>query len=134
MTADVVTAMVLTGFLPIWAFREAWVGAKGDHTISQVARALAWRFSAFVYFWSSMVVHWWVPMPFTSSAPKTIAFWGIEGVLLVWNAAAWTRTGGPLADWPPWLRWVNWPLWYVALGPLAAALLFPQNQSFPWAP
>ncbi len=132
MRADVITFGCLVCFLPVYAVREAWVGYRHERKLSQIARDVGWWFTAFVYFWSAMPIHWWVPSPFHASVATTVIFWTIQGLLLVWNVATWKHCALPSAQWPRWLRIVNFPLWYVILGPLAAWTLFPQNQVWPW--
>lgn len=132
MTSEVTTALVLTGFLPVYLARELWVLARHEWTISRVAKSLAWKFSAFVFFWSSMAVHWFVPSPFTATRASSIAFWLLLVAICAWNAAAWRRCSRPVAEWPAWLRWLQWPVLYVAGGALAAWVLFPQTQMVPW--
>ncbi len=135
---DSVTFTVWIGVLPVWFIWECLVllYRSRDYkvrTISMVARDRAWQFTAAVFFWSAMPMHFWAPLGWASKG-GTVAFWSIQAALLTWNIATWKWTSAPLAWWPAWLRWVNWPVWYLVLGPLAAALLFPQDGLTPWSP
>jgi len=136
MTLDTVTFLIWVGFLPLWLLWECAVLLLRSReyrarTISMVARDRAWQLTSVVFFWCAMPVHWWIPIGWGSTAGG-VAFWTIQAALLVWNVATWRRTSQPLAWWPPWLRWVNWPVWYLVAGPVAAAVLFPQNGAVPW--
>lgn len=133
MTIDDVTFLVWICSLPPYAAREWWTLRNREHPISVVARARGWLFTAFIYFWSSMPIHWHVPSPFHPGAPGGIAFWTIQGVILAWNVIVWRAWGTDVKAWPKWLVWINWPVWYVVGGALAAWTLFPQNQMLPWS-
>ncbi len=119
----------------MWLRLRHGAGEPVAQTISMVARDRGWQLTAAVFFWSAMPVHFWVPGRWASGR-GTVAFWCVVAALLAWNvtalAAGWTAT--PPAEWSPVLRWLNWPVWYLALGPLAAALLFPQDGPVPWRP
>jgi hypothetical protein len=134
MSFDTITFIIWVCFLPIWLVWELYVLKDGEKTISQVARQRGWQLSSVVFFWTSMPVHWWLPVPWSGSTAGTVIFWAIIGALLIWNVATWTKTSRKLAFWEPWRLWFNWPMFYVIAGPLAAALLFPQHQSTPWSP
>lgn len=129
---DAITFYVWICTLVPFAIWETYTLAKGEHPISVVARARGWTFTAFVYFWASMPIHWHVPSPFHATRTTTTIFWAIQGVILIWNVIMWRRTSRPLNEWPKWLLWIQWPAWYVAGGAISAWTLFPQNQIVPW--
>lgn len=142
MRTDDVTFIVWIGFLPIWFVVELLLlkrrkdrkpGESIVKTISQVARQRGWQLSSVVFFWTSMPVHWWLPVPWEATTASSVVFWSIQAVLLVWNIVTWRKwTKRPLDEWPQWLIWVNWPVWYMALGVITAAFLFPQSNVVPW--
>jgi len=138
MTFDDVTFIVWIAILPVWLVWEIVLLVKRGQgvavrTLSMVAQKRGWQLTAVVYFWTAMPIHWWVPLHWGSTAGG-IAFWALQLALFGWNIATWKATGAPLAEWAPWRRWVNWPVWYLVVGPLAAAFLFPQAGATPWAP
>lgn len=133
---DDITFGVWLSRYPVWLALELFLlWLRGQHisvgTISIVARNRGRQLTASVFFDTAIPVHLWAPIGWASRW-GTVAFWMLLALLLVWNVIRWRKTARPLEQWPRWERWLNWPAWYLVAGPLAAAVLFPQNGWVPW--
>lgn len=133
---DDVTFWVWLGKYPVWLVLELLLlMLRGEGvsvgTLSIVAKTRGRQLTAAIYFDTAMPIHWWAPIGW-ATAWGTVVFWVLQALLLVWNIIRWRATARPVEEWPRWERWLNWPVWYLAAGPAAAALLFPQGGWVPW--